>query len=169
MNRFLITLVLCLLLSGCAAQNPQPEESPSSLPTAATQPEASRVSSSLTLEADASGSRFSLSETVTGFLPLGENLLFFSGIDSTTLTLMDLHTREVLAVHETGMVLMPENATVQILDTGISYFNGHTQETVVLDRILRDFRRIPAPADLTGPGVELHPAAAPDGDLRIHP
>ena len=25
-----------------------------------------------------------------------------------------------------------------------------------------------APADLTGSGVELHPAAAPDGDLRIH-
>lgn len=158
MKPFLLPLALCLLLCGCAPQNPPPEETLSSPPPVVTQPESPSAAPDFILDTDSSGSLFSLSEAVNGVLPLGDNLLFFSGTEYTTLTLVDTNTHTALATHETGMVLMPENATVQSLNTGISYFNGPRQETVVLDESLREIQRIPAPENLSG-----MPLLSPDG------
>lgn len=153
MKKALFPLLLSLLfLWGCAAQDPQTEPTePPRASAAAT--EAVPVQDTLRMELrsqDDAVRQYVFSRDVAGFLPLGENLLLFSGTEPTVLTLVDPHSLEVLAVHEPGFVLTAENATVQLMDQGISYFNGTAGETVVLDDTLREIRRIQAPADLTG-------------------
>lgn len=144
MNRFLPLLLILLLLTGCAAQDPVPpvaETVDIPAPSAAFMEPA---------EDDRSIPRYAVPEDVTGFLMLGDDLVFFSGFGATTLTLVDPHTRQVIGVHETGMVLTSQNAAVQILETGLSYFNGQAGQTVVLDRYLQESRRIAAPENLSG-------------------
>lgn len=146
-------LLSLLLLCGCAAQNPEPETADDPVIVLAESSERIAPSDSgyitKTEEAD-SIQRWYLRDTVSGFLPMGENLLLFSGTDATALILLDTQTQTVLASHETGTILAPENATVQLLENGISYFNSASLETVILDSSLREVRRISAPEDLTG-------------------
>ena len=153
MKKALFPLLLCLLfLWGCAAQSPQTD--PSDPPRAsAEETQAVPVQDTLQMELrsrDDAVRQYIFSQDIAGFLPLGEKLLLFSGTEPTVLTLVDSDSLEVLAVHEPGFVLTAENATVQLIGQGISYFNGSTVETVVLDDTLREIRRIQAPADITG-------------------
>lgn len=153
MRKLLIPLLLCLLLlCGCAAQTPQPGPT---LPASAapTEPEPSPVRDTLEMtlhSEDTVVQQYTFSQDIAGFLPLGDNLLLFSGTEPTLLTLADPNTRQTLAVHEPGFVLTAENATVQRLDRGLSYFNGAAGKTILLDEHLREIRRIPAPGDLSG-------------------
>lgn len=146
MHRFLSLLLILLLLTGCAAQEPvsPPTEAPAAEPQAQSAPflELSAESRAVT--------EYALPADVTGFLPLGERLLFFRGSEATKLTLVEPASQQTVAVYETGMVLHPENGTVQILKGGLSYFNPQAGETVVLDGLLQEVRQIPAPEDLTG-------------------
>lgn len=150
MKPFFSLLLSLLLLCGCAAQNPEPESVPAQTVSAE---EVAPVQSALTMtfhSGEKPLKQYNLSEEVTGFLPLEENLLFFSGGDTTTLTLLGTETGAPVAVHSVPLTLTPENATVQLLEVGISYFNENTLETVVLDSSLREVRRIAAPVDLAG-------------------
>ena len=167
MKHTLIPLLLCLfLLCGCAAQNSYTASAEAvSLPTAAESEETSVPDTlQMTLLAEDNLVRqFELSEEVAGFLPLGDNLLFFGDCEPDVLTLMDPVTQQVLAIHTPGFMLTTENATVQLLDIGIAYFNGAARETVVLDNMLREVRRIPAPEDLSG-----MPLLSPDGNTLYY-
>lgn len=151
MKHPLFPLLLCVaLLCGCAAQNPEPPVL--TAPTEMTE-ETAPVPKELTMTPVSDQpalQEYRLSENVTGFLPLGENLLLFSGEEQTALRLLNPETGEALTVHETPLVLTPENATVQLLETGISYFSPADRKTVVLDNALREIRRIAVPEDLTG-------------------
>ena len=150
MKHTLLPLLFCLgLLCGCAAQHP-PATAPT-VPAAAEEPEA--VKPSLSMEAiseEAALTRYSLTQTVSGFLPMNRGLLFFSGTDTTTLTLLDPACQQPLAVYDAGLVLTAENFTLQRLSTGLSFFDGANAQTVILDDDLREVRRIPAPEGLTG-------------------
>jgi len=150
MKHSLIPLLLCLtLLCGCAAQNSA--DSAAVLPAEQIDSASDPGSVQLTLlEGDDSVRRFRFSETVTGFLPLGENLLFFTGTEPTVLTLLEPYTFQTVADHAPGFTLTAENASVQLLENGISYFNSTAGETVVLDNMLGEVHRIPAPEDLIG-------------------
>lgn len=151
MTKPIFPLLLSLLLfTGCAAQNPVTETTPATVPTAVQTAEASPALSMELLSKDGAVSQFGLSEPVSGFLPMGQHLLLFSGGDTAALTLMDPETRQAVAVHEAAILLTPENFTVQTLNHGISYFDSAAMETVVLDNTLREIRRIDAPEDLTG-------------------
>ena len=150
MKHTLLPLLFCLgLLCGCAAQNP-----PAAVPTVpAVTEESEVVKSVLSMEApseEAALTQYPLTQTVSGFLPMNRGLLFFSGTEETTLTLLDPQTRQPLAVYEAGLVLTADNFTVQRLSGGLSYFDGANRETVMLDDGLRILRRIPAPEGLTG-------------------
>ena len=149
MKCFLIPLLLSLLLCGCAAQNPQHEETQPALSAPAAQTNAADAEHLIHLSPTEKG--FFLPKDVTGFLFLDENILLFSGNeDSTTLILNDPESGASIASHDVPFVLTTGNATVQLLNTGISYFDHSSMETVVLDRTLREIRRIPAPDDLVG-------------------
>lgn len=153
MKHILLTAILAaLLLCGCAVQDPVPAETvPVTVPAVA-QPEKPQEESILLQMPDTNEAvtAYRFRDPVTGFLPLDSNLLFFSAGDQTALTLVNPENLQTVAIHETAMVLMPENFTVQLLDSGISYFNGTTGETVILDQTLREIRRIKAPEDLAG-------------------
>lgn len=148
MNFPLLSLLLCaVLLGGCAAQT-----TPDPLPIASAE-SAQAVSDALTMEIPSRNGAVTaccLSQNVSGFLPMNRGLLFFSGTDRTTLTLLDRETGQPLAVHDAGLVLTPDNFTVQRLSGGLSYYDGAGCETVVLDDSLREVRRIPAPQGITG-------------------
>lgn len=150
MKHTLLPLLFCLgLLCGCAAQNPS--AAVPTVPAVTEEPEAAK--SVLAMEApseEAALTQYSLTQTVSGFLPMNRGLLFFSGTEETTLTLLDPQTRQPLAVYEAGLLLTADNFTVQQLSGGLSYFDGANRETVVLDDSLRILRRIPAPEGLTG-------------------
>jgi len=153
MKKHLIPLLLLglLLFSGCAAQNPQTESEEFSPAVSVVSAEAA-VKASLIPEATETNGLLSchLQEPLHGFLSMGQNLLLFSGKETTVLEVLNTETMEISAVHTPGYLLMPENATVQRMNTGISYFNGAGMETVVLDEHLREIRRIAAPEDLSG-------------------
>ena len=154
MMKVLFSLLLtALLLCGCAAQNAPPAETASTVPATAVPPETAPAQpgfSMVPLSGNSPATAYSLPENVTGFLLLRDKLLFFSGHDSTTLTLLNSDSPEPAAVHEVPFALYAENATVQLLDMGLSYFDSTSGETVVLDNSLRELRRIPVQDDLTG-------------------
>lgn len=167
MKHPLIPLLLCLfLLCGCASQNPTPGSAqPDTAHTASASesaPEPDSFRMTLLTESDMIR-RYGFSNDVTGFLPLGENLLFFSGIGPTELTLLHPDTQQVIATHTPGFMLTTENATVQLLDIGIAYFNASAREAVILDNMLQEICRIPAPEDLSG-----MPLLSPDGNTLYY-
>ena len=167
MKKILIFLILTvLLLNGCAAQNPAPTVPTGSAapvvtePSTVSEPEAPFLRLA---EESPAAAVFQVPRSVTGFLPLGENLLFFSGKDNTTLTLVDAGNHRIIAEHHTGLALLRENSTVQLLRNGFSFFNSSEGETVMLDTALREIRRIDAPDDLTG-----MPLLSPDGSTLYY-
>lgn len=147
MIRSLFPLLLSLLLCGCAAQNPLPE---TTTPAITAVQETSPALSMERRTADDALQQYQLSEPVSGILPMGQNLLLFSGGDPTTLALIKPQTDEILALYDASMVLTPQNFTVQKLHCGLSWFDGAAMETVILDDTLQPERRIPAPEGLTG-------------------
>ncbi len=152
MKRPLISLLLAaLLLTGCAAHNPLPAPKDATL-TVSTMPSDIPSEPARCLESRESGPLriYETEKEVLGLLPMGQNLILFSGTDTTTLSLLDPGTGTIAAQHEPGFLLMPENSTLQQLDGGISYFSSTTMETVMLDQSLRQIRRIPAPTELAG-------------------
>lgn len=164
MNRLLPLFLGLLLLCGCAAQEPTPETTEPVPITVATET-APEVQPSLPeLLADGSVVGYPMEGTVTGFLPMDDRLLVFSEKNSlTTLTLVDPKTMEALHTHEPGFLLMSRNFTVQLTDTGISYYHGAARETVVLDHSLREIHRIHAPEDMTGA-----PLLSSDGQILFY-
>lgn len=148
---FPLLLTLCLLC-GCAAQYPETETEAATAPALAEEiaGPAHEVLSLALLSEGTALTEYALSEPVTGFLPLGDHFLFFSGSETTAMTLLEPETGEALAVYEAPLMLTPESAMVQLLENGISYYNGETRETVVLDASLRETSRIAAPEDLAG-------------------
>lgn len=159
MNRFIPLMLVLVLLTGCAAQNPVPG------PTAALPVEAPVQDAPFLMPAEdgCTVPKYILPEDVHGFLLLGENLLFFSEDDATTLTLVDPVNQQVLSTYETGMVLTTQNFTVQQLQNGFSYFDGKAGETVVLDSCLQQTLRLKAPDDLAG-----MPLLSPDGSTQYY-
>ena len=152
MRKIWISLFLALLLCGCAAQAPQPATTePTPVSTAAPEPTAFQEETGMELLSQENGIvGYGFSGDIAGVLPLRDNLLLFSAAEPTVLTLVDPGSLQILSVHEPGIVLTTQNSTVQLLDRGISYYNGTTGETIVLDDRLREIRRVQAPESLSG-------------------
>lgn len=166
MKSILPLLLTALLLCGCAAQNTQPQETLPVLAPVSAEPEEVPTQSaiaSLPVKEEPWGRQYSLSADIWDFLFLQENLLLFSGGETTRLSLLNPETMETLAVHEVPFGLSSRNATLQLLDNGLSYFHGQIGETVILDNLLREIRRIHTPEDLTG-----MPLLSPDSNTLYY-
>lgn len=149
MIKFFFPLLMSLmLLWGCAAQNPQPEATAETVASTVSPTEA--LPGYPKIRDDDVTQCWTLPADVTGFLPMGENLILFCGTESTTLRLLNTQSMEETACYPTGFVLMSENFTIRPHKSGISYFDTPAMETVVLDQALQEILRIPAPEAMLG-------------------
>lgn len=87
---------------------------------------------------------------VYGIRPMGEDFLIFSGSANTTLTKLRGHDLYIAASATLGTWVSHNDATLNIQENGLSYFDPQAQETVVLDTALQETRRIAAPETRTG-------------------
>ncbi len=155
MYRFLFLFLLCLLLSGCGINAPAPE-----LPGAGTQFEE-------TAPAISAGSRVSCKElegtgqdplevyslessNVTGLRAMGDELLVFSGSDTTSLTILSGSSLTSRAFLSLDFPLEPGDPSLRLNAEGLSYFDPVRRETVILNTSLSEVSRIPAPDNLQG-------------------
>ena len=146
MNRFIPLLLMLFLLTGCAAQEPM---SPSA--EVCSEDTQVQVLPFLTFVKETRDAEwFCLQGEITGFLPMENNLVFFSGSENTVLILISPSGGQVRSTHETGIALRAENGSVQLLENGLAYFHAQNKETVVLDNDLQEIRRIPLPEEHTG-------------------
>lgn len=161
----LTTVLLCLLLCGCARQAsatlPEAEPETQVLPAAA-----GLYDPDHPMEAAYPGQVRVYPLTlrkVQGIRTLGNDVLVFSGQGSTTLTLFtgdDLVEKASLTL---DFSLQQEDPSLQIHENGISFFDPQQMETLLLDHRLQEVRRIAAPDGLSG-----KPILSSDGDTLYY-
>lgn len=143
----LLPLLLCLLLCGCRADALDTETEVPTVTAAAvveTGP-LSMYDPGNPLEAKYQGNLRVYPLTmreVRGICAMEDNLLVFSGYDSTTLTLLtgpDLFVADSVTLN---FELDPEDPSVRVVDGSLFYFDPERQETVVLNESLREVSRI---------------------------
>lgn len=150
MKPFALSLAVCLLLSGCA-----PQMSPAEQPQSRMAPSAEISPAYDTLypgdrRAEGAFRQWPLPREITGFVPLGEQLLFLAGKTDTALILTDPVTGAVLARRETGAALSAADGTVQAVANGAAFYDAPAGELVVLDSSLQQRQCIPVPEEIRG-------------------
>lgn len=139
--KMLLSILLCLLLCGCTGGDPTPSQPLPAQPVPLSGQElADPYGSSVTLYPLPQSQYRSLRKTEAG-------LLLVSGMEDTTLTLLD----EALCVQAESIQALED------LGTGLSFFDPEQRELVILDHTLQETRRITLPQELTG-----RPVLTPD-------
>lgn len=164
--RWLVLGFTLFLLWGCAAP-PEPETLPATEPEGTAAVTEAAVPSGLYLpdsdmelategvlqiyplgHIDARGIRF-----------MGDDILVFSGTDSTVLTLLTGEDRYISADRELDCSLSPDSPGVSVTREGISYYDAAAGVLVILDKKLEETESIPIPN---------HPAAAALDRNRVY-
>ena len=148
MRKHLIPLIIsCLLLSGCASLVGDP-----TAPTEATEAASGYYDPGSDTEQTTAGAVrvFPLEmEDFSGFLPMGEDVLVFSGLEkSSRLTLLTGENLALAAEAALETVLVPENTTLRVTPQGIHFYNSSA--FLLLDASLQEISRITPPEDITG-------------------
>lgn len=145
MKHLLPLILLCLLLCGCAQTTPPEETAP---PTESVVAETSRPE-----EYGGALHKIPLNlRKVHGLHSWDGDLLLLSGYGSTTLTLLQEDSLEVLA--SVTLDAVPEEDTIRFHPDGtFSFQETNTGDTLVLDRSLTEIRRIPRPGGCIGAPV----------------
>lgn len=144
MKYLLPLILLCVLLCGCGQRKPSDEHI---FPAEPVVGEAS--------ESEVMGGRihkYPLNlQAVQGFCLFENNILLFSGGESTVLTLLDGETLEFLSSVPLTHALVPENPSLVFHPGGqVSFYDPIRKETLLLDSHLQEISRIPAPGGLSG-------------------
>lgn len=163
--KFFPAVLLCLLLCGCTQ------------PASPTLPETTQETQSVSaaaglydpddpMEAAYPGlvRAYPLTQRkVQGLRILGNDVLVLSGYGSTTMTIYTGDALQEKASLTLEFQLQQDDPSLQIHENTISYFDPMRQETIVLDRSLRELRRITAPDGLSGT-----PILSPGGDTLYY-
>lgn len=148
----LVLLLTCSVLCGCASQDTRLEADffPAVNPeTILTNPYEFYQPSDLETQTGGAVRSYPLDiPEVMGFLPMGEDILLFSGSDTTTLWKLTGQTLQVSASLPLSVHLTQDDPSLQITPQGISYYDGNAREVVILDSNLEERKRINVPADL---------------------
>ena len=148
----LLAVLLCLLLSGCAEQvSPAPPE---------TIPEETAVSMAAGLYDPSHPMEQAYPDMVRayplpmqnvhGILAMGKDVLVLSGQDSTTLTCFTGEELKKTASLTLNFPLQQSDPSLQIHESGLSFFDPLEKETLVLDHRLQETRRIAVPDGISG-------------------
>lgn len=147
----LTTVLLCLLLLGCARQ--VPTASPETTEETGAVSVAGLYDPSHPMEAAYPGlvRAYPLAQgKVHGIRALGNDVLVLSGYDSTTLTLFTGEELLEAASLALSFPLQQNDPSLQVHENGISFFDPQQQATIVLNRQLQETRRITVPDGLSG-------------------
>jgi len=149
--KHLTVVLLCLLLCGCGRQTSTPP--PEVLPETQAATMAGMYDPDHPMEKAYPGQVRAYPLTlrkVRGIRTAGTDVLVLSGYGSTRLTLLTGEDLREKAGLNLNFSLDPEDPSLQVHETAISYFDPVTLETVVLDFSLRETRRITGPEGLSG-------------------
>ena len=88
---------------------------------------------------------------VAGLKAMGSDLLVFSDTQvSTVITRLSGEELYIAATVRLEFGLSPDDPSLQVTESGLSYFDPVNRQTVVLDASLREITHVPAPEDLEG-------------------
>ena len=145
-------LAVLLMLCGCAAQ-PESVLIPAQTTPAPTAAPIEIYDHNGTIEKETDGTikayPLALSDAV-GFLPVGEDIILFSGADETTLTRFSGDALRLYASATLRCKITPDDPAVQIHEQGMTYHDVSTRDLVFLDRNLQETRRISLPEAMCG-------------------
>ncbi len=162
----LLSLLLSLLLCGCAQDTPQPEAPP--IPLTNGQPQSLYDPGSF-LEEETGGAIQVYptgNREATGIRAMEKTLLVFSGSERTTLTALQGETLTPVGTKTLDFLLNTRDPSLSLGNRAFSFYDPVSRATLELDETLQELRRIPAPEDLTGSPVlcgNVLYYAAPDG------
>ena len=157
MNRKWPVLFLALLLCGCRSQQTPVEASGGFVPAIAvtepTEPVGFYAPES-TIENVTAGAVKAYPQDLEnnlGIRLLGEDVLLFSGGETTTLTLLSGEIKYIKARTHLDCPVSPGDPAVTAGSHGITYADHASHDLVFLNDRLVEFRRIPMPEDCTAP------------------
>lgn len=154
MKRWIWILLACLMLTGCASA-PEPEQTvaPTETEAAAPTEPAGCYEPGSDLEKKTGGAvrRYPLHIPDSyALVTVGKDVVVFSGLDTTTLTMLSGESLFVTARVELDRLIYPEQSSTQVTSRGISYYSADTGEIVLLDTALKEVARIAVPGGTVG-------------------
>ena len=155
MNQKWLVLLVALLLCGCRNQQPPVDVAGVSVPAIAvtepTEPVGFYAPESMVEnETDGAVKAFPLDlGDNLGIRHWGEDILLFSGSETTTLTLLSGDTKYIKARLHLTCPVSPENPATTAGAHGITYADPSRHDLVFLNDRLEEFRRIPMPEGCT--------------------
>lgn len=156
----IITLVLAalLILCGCNTQ-PEPSAAPTDSPATDPVPTTEPIgiydaTSEIEASTDGALKAYPLSRTDSiGAVPMGDDLLLFSGVDSTTLTKLSGENLYTSAVASLSCYIYPSDTAVQVSDKGVTYYNERSNQLIFLDAQLKQVKQVSLPESISGTPV----------------
>lgn len=153
----IITLALAalLILCGCNTQ-PEPTTAPTAPPATNPIPVTEPIGiydAASAIEASTGGAlqAYPLSRIDSiGAVPMGDDLLLFSGVDCTTLTKLSGENLHTSAVASVSCSIYPSDAAVQVSDTGVTYYNECSNQLIFLDAQLKEVKQVSLPENISG-------------------
>ena len=155
MKRRIPLLLAMLLLCGCAAE-PEPKPTETQIPTTEyvepTEPSGSYVPGSLEESSTAGAVRtYEVSEEAPyAIAMMNGDVLLFSGLENTELTLMAGENLYTVARTTLDITVHPEDSSFRITEKGITYFDHEAKCLVYLDPDLNEVSRRQTPENMTG-------------------
>lgn len=152
----LCLLMVLLLLTGCAADAPEPSQEPDETAAEASIKPDYLYDPESAAEAETGGAvrAYPLGDIqCVGLTAMGEDILLFAESAGTCLTRLTGEYGEVAATAGLTQSLEPASGAVQVTAQRVGYYDKSTGEIVLLDRQLAQVRRIALPEEVQGTPV----------------
>jgi hypothetical protein len=158
MKRIALLVLLALVLCGCGAQSGEETDltTETTLPAVEpTEPSGCYLPDSEEETATDGGVRVYAPEIADayGVLPMGEELVIFSGTENTTLTVLSGTNRYITASVDLPVRIHPDDPHLLVTDKGLYYFDGAAGELVQLSTVLKEIGRFALPEGYRGEPV----------------
>lgn len=161
MKRWLFLIAALLALTGCAADPEVPASTPAETVSAAETSGSESPGGMMELSTSGDLQVYPLDRAgSTGVLPMGSDLLLFSGTNSTVLTVLEGEERIPGAEAALNCTLSPDSPALHVTEQGVTYYDETTRELVTLDKNLVETNRFPLPETILG-----SPAISADGSI----